>query len=74
MLSLAEAKKTGRLQEFIAQEETRGIGPIERADFDAAIAALVKAPQSKSRTSRSASRDGSTETETPRDSDPCTSR
>jgi hypothetical protein len=35
MLSLAEALKTGRLQEFIAQEEARGVGLINRAAFDA---------------------------------------
>jgi hypothetical protein len=74
MLSLSEAVKIGRLDEFIAQEEARGIGPIDRADFDAALAKMVKAPQSKNRTSHSASRDGSNETEIPQDSDPCISR
>ena len=74
MLTLAEAMKHGRLSEFIAQEEARGIGPIDRADFDATLAKLVKAPRSKNRTSRSASRDGSNETETPQDSDPYFSR
>jgi hypothetical protein len=74
MLSLAEAQKTGRLQEFIAQEEARGIGPIDRADFDAALAKIVRAPRLENRTSHSASRDGSNETETPQGSDPYTSR
>jgi hypothetical protein len=74
VLSLAEAQKTGRLEEFVAQEEARGIGPIDRAAFDAAVAAVVKAPRSENRTSRSASRDGSHGTETPPDSDPYTSR
>lgn len=73
-LSLAEAQRLGRLDEFIAQEEARGIGPIERADFDAALAKVVKEPRSKSRTSRSASRDGSSGTETRQGSDPYTSR
>lgn len=56
MLSLAEALKTGRLQEFIAQEEARGIGPIERAAFGSLLEKGVKAPQSKDQTSRSPSR------------------
>ena len=74
MLTLADAMKSGRLQDFIAQEEARGIGPIDRADFEAARAKLVKAPRSKDRTSSSASRDDSSETENPRDSDPYISR
>jgi hypothetical protein len=74
MLSLAEATKTGRLQEFIAQEETRGIGPINRADYDAATTALIKSPQSKDRTSRSSSDDGSSETQTPQGNVPYASR
>jgi hypothetical protein len=65
MISLSQAVRDGRLAEFIAQEEARGIGPIDRADFDAAVAALVKAPRSKGRTSRSSSGDGSSGTETP---------
>jgi hypothetical protein len=74
MLSLTEAVKSNRLQEFIEQEEARGIGPIDRADFDFALGKVIKAPRSKNRTSRSASPDDSSETETPQDSDPCTSR
>jgi hypothetical protein len=60
LLTLAEALKTGRLQDFIAQEEARGVGPIDRADLDRALAKMVKAPQSKDQTSRSPLRDGST--------------
>lgn len=37
MLTLAEAIKTGRLQEFIAQEEKRGIGPADCRDLERAI-------------------------------------
>lgn len=33
MLSLAEAIKSGRIEEFIAQEEARGIGSIERSEL-----------------------------------------
>ena len=41
MLSLAQAAMTGQLQEFIAQEEARGIGPIDRAELDRKIATLA---------------------------------
>ena len=60
VLTLSEARKLGRLQEFIAQEEARGIGPIDRTEFGALAAALVKAPRSEDQTSRSSSGDGST--------------
>jgi hypothetical protein len=53
MITLSAAQKQNRLSEFIEQEESRGISSVERAEFDAAIAALVKAPQSKDQTSRS---------------------
>jgi hypothetical protein len=74
MLTLSEALKSGRLQEFIVQEEARGIGPINRADYDAAAAALIKAPQSKGRTSHSSSDDGSNEIQTPQGNVPYASR
>lgn len=74
MISLQDALKTGRLPDFIAQEEARGIGPIDRAELDAGIAALVKGPQSEDRTSRSACDDGSTGKRTRPGSEPCTSR
>lgn len=60
MASLSEALKGGKLSEFIAQEEARGIGPIEHDAFDALTAALIKAPQSEDQTSHSACDDGST--------------
>jgi hypothetical protein len=44
MLTLSEAVKSGRLQEFIAQEEARGIGSIERSELDRTLAAMLKAP------------------------------
>lgn len=67
MLTLTEAQKTGRLQEFIAQEEARGIGSGSKAKFDRLIRAAVKSPQAKGQTSRSASRDGSSGKRTPQD-------
>jgi hypothetical protein len=60
MLTLSEAIKTGQLQEFIAQEEARGVGPVDRAELDRALAKMIKAPRSKDQTSRSPSPDGST--------------
>lgn len=59
-LTLAYAMKSGRLQEFIAQEEARGIGPVDLADLDRALAKMIKAPRSKGQTSRSPLHDGST--------------
>jgi hypothetical protein len=59
-LTLSNALKSGRLDDFIAQEEARGIGPIGRAELNLYIAALVKSQQSKDQTSRSPRRDGST--------------
>ena len=59
VLTLAGAMKSGRLQDFIAQEEARGVGSIDRAEFDRLLVKAVKAPQSEDQTSRSPSRDGS---------------
>ncbi len=59
-LSLKEALDSGLLAEFVAQQEARGIGPIDRAEFDVLTATLVKAPQSADQTSRSSSGGGST--------------
>jgi len=55
MLTLRQAIDTDRLQEFIAQEEARCMGPIDRAEFDAAAAKVIKAPRLEDQTSRSAS-------------------
>ena len=62
MLTLSEAIKTWRLQDFIDQEEARGVGPVDRAELDNALSKVIKAPRSKDQTSHSPSRDGSTET------------
>ena len=48
-MNLAEAIKKGLLGMFAAQEETRGVGPIDRTEFDKLTTALVKAPQSEDR-------------------------
>jgi hypothetical protein len=57
-MTLLEAIKLGRLQEFVRQQEERGI-VIPEADLDAAIESAIKPPLSKRRTSSSPSRDGS---------------
>lgn len=60
MLTLAKALKTGKISEFIKQEEKRGVGPVSRKEFDAAVKKLATTPlRSKDQTSRSASRGGS---------------
>lgn len=53
MLTLSEALKGNKLPEFIAQEEARGTGPIDRAEFDALAAKVIKVRQSEDQTSRS---------------------
>ena len=69
-LSLTEAIKSDRLSDFIAIEEARGIGPINRPDFDAFAATLIKAPRSVDQTSHSSSAVGSTGKKTRRGSVP----
>jgi hypothetical protein len=56
MLTLSEALKSGRLAEFVSQEEARGSGPAARKKLDAAIKRLATTPlKSQGRTSRSSS-------------------
>lgn len=58
-ISLAQARREGRLPEFIAQEEARGVGPADREEVDRALAKVIRSPRSGGRTSRSPSRGGS---------------
>lgn len=60
LLSLSEALATDRLPEFIAQEEARGIRPVNRRTLDRAIAKVIRQPLSEDRTSRSRGRGSST--------------
>ena len=60
ILSLEDARTSGCMAEFIAQEEARGVGPAPKAELDAALSRLIKAGKSADRTSRSASSDSST--------------
>lgn len=59
-LSLSEALKSGKIDQFIREQESAGVGPISQADFDTAAIKVIKSGQSEDQTSRSASRDGST--------------
>jgi hypothetical protein len=60
MLTLSEALKSGKIAEFVKQEEKRGIGPASRKKLDAAIKQLsITRLKSEGRTSRSTSRGGS---------------
>jgi hypothetical protein len=61
-LTLTEAIRSGRINEFVVQEELRGVGPIDRKELDAEIRRLATTPlKSEDRTSRSSSAGGSTE-------------
>lgn len=51
-LTLNEALANNRLPEFIAQAEAEGIGPADRAQFEA-LAGTLTAPQPEDQTSRS---------------------
>jgi hypothetical protein len=54
-----EAIRAGRLQEFIAQEEARGVGPVLEADFDDLAAKVIRTSPPADQTSRSLPADGS---------------
>lgn len=60
MMTLAEAIKTDRLEDFVRQQEAAGVGPATEADFLSAASKVIKHETRSDRTSRSASRDGST--------------
>lgn len=56
MLTLREAIKADRLQDFIREQEAAGIGPVEEAAFLGAASKVIKPEKQSDRTSRSASR------------------
>ena len=58
-LSLLDAIKTGRVGDFIKQEESLSVGPVDARAFEAVIKAAATPPQLADRTSRSPSPDGS---------------
>jgi hypothetical protein len=51
ILTLSTALKTKRLQEFIAQEEARGVRPVNASDLEKAIKLLATQPQQEDQTS-----------------------
>lgn len=57
-LTLSKALKANRLADFILQEEERGVLSVNRRDLDAALASLIKSPQSEDQTSPAPSSDG----------------
>jgi hypothetical protein len=59
MMSLSEAVKAGKLDEFVLQEEMRGIGPIDCVVKNGAFSRMIKGRRSEDRTSRLPSDDGS---------------
>lgn len=59
-LTLSQAVSQGRLQDFIAQEEARGVGPAPSKDLGNALSRLIKEPRSGDQTLRSGERGGST--------------
>jgi hypothetical protein len=58
-LSLAQAVKENRLPEFISQQESMGVGAINRSEFDSVVEAAVTQPQSQGQTSGSPAHGGS---------------
>lgn len=59
MLSLSQAIKTKRLQDFIAQEEARGVPPANLREVQTLIDEMIKAKPQEDQTSHSPERDGS---------------
>jgi hypothetical protein len=58
-LTLSTAIKTKRLQEFIAQEEARGVPPANLKEFQDLAKRLIKDTPQAGQTSRSPGRGGS---------------
>lgn len=61
MLSLREAMESGQLQEFIAQEEARGVATIDEAEFENTASSVIRTPLPDDQTSCSLRHDGSPE-------------
>lgn len=59
-LTLADAIKENRLEEFIRQAEEAGVGPVDEAAFLGAASRVIKHEPRSDQTSRSASSGGST--------------
>ncbi len=57
-VTLSDALESGDLESFIGQAEAEGISA-DRAEFEARLGSLIKAPRPEDQTSRSPVRDGS---------------
>lgn len=57
-ITLAEAISTGRLDDFANQAEAEGVGPINRAEFEAILGRVIE-PLQEDQTSRSPGSGGS---------------
>lgn len=58
MLTLSEAQKTGRLQEFAEQEAERGVAKISAKSFDVSVKRVLKPLPPQDQTSGSRGRGG----------------
>ena len=58
-LSLSAALKAGRMADFIAQEEARGVGHIAESDFDELAAKIIRTAPPAGQTSGSLPAGGS---------------
>ncbi|MEH2470570.1 hypothetical protein V1281_000188 [Nitrobacteraceae bacterium AZCC 2161] len=61
MLTLSEAIKTRKIQEFIEQQEAAGIPAADAAAFEKSINRMIKAKPQEDQTSHSPEPDGSNE-------------
>ena len=59
MITLAQALKENRLDDFIREQEKAGVGPVSEAAFDRAASKVIKHETRSDQTSRSPSGDGS---------------
>lgn len=58
-LTLSKAIKTNRLEDFIAQEEARGVSPADLAEVNTLIREMITTKPQEDQTSHSPERDGS---------------
>lgn len=61
ILSLSKAIAESRLEDFIAQEEARGVASTSEVEFENTTSIVIKTPLQDDQTSGSLHRDGSPE-------------
>lgn len=59
MLTLSEAIKTRKIQEFIAQQEAAGMPAADAKEFEKSLETVIKGTPQEDQTSHSQPRDGS---------------